>query len=284
MEPEDFSKCLSVLKVKLNAETQRGDFMNLKETIIENKKYIILLALLAIVILLLNFFTNRNARIRDYKNLNLNQKNLNSEKIKNKIMTDEQFIKLLTIDEYNGNIEKNLVMLIESMLIRIDLSKFEIKDNNEKKELKFGIADYKMNINEFYSVFNDYYDYDLKKLNLSKNEELNNFMLVIQNEVIFTLEHLGVNDNLVYLGVENLNINSNIISGNIYVYEVYTNDSATEKELKKELEENLKNDNFEDRALIEKYNLTVTKKKIEFKENSKGKHIKYQLLSLIESN
>ena len=84
--------------------------MNLKETIIENKKYIILLALLAIVILLLNFFTNRNARIRDYKNLNLNQKNLNSEKIKNKIMTDEQFIKLLTIDEYNGNIEKNLVM------------------------------------------------------------------------------------------------------------------------------------------------------------------------------
>ncbi len=258
--------------------------MNLKETIIENKKYIILLALLAIVILLLNFFTNRNARIRDYKNLTLNQKNLNSEKIKNKIMTDEQFIKLLTIDEYNGNIEKNLVMLIESMLIRIDLSKFEIKDNNEKKELKFGIADYKMNINEFYSVFNDYYDYDLKNLNLSKNEELNNFMLVIQNEVIFTLEHLGVNDNLVYLGVENLNINSNIISGNIYVYEVYTNDSATEKELKKELEENLKNDNFEDRALIEKYNLTVTKKKIEFKENSKGKHIKYQLLSLIESN
>ena len=258
--------------------------MNLKEMIIENKKYIILIAIILSVVLVLNFLTNRNSRETEYKNLNLNQKNLNSEKLKNDIMADEQFIQLLTIDEYNGNVENNLIMLIESMLIRIDLSEFEIVDDNEKKELEYGNTDYKMELDEFYTAFNNYYDYDLNNLELSKNEELSKFMLILQNEIIFTLDHLGVNDNLVYLGVDNLDISDKIITGNIYVYSAYTNDSNIENELKEELNNNIENNNFEDQNLIDKYNLNITKKKIEFKENSKGRYIKYQLLSLLELN
>lgn len=255
--------------------------MNVKDMIKENKVYVILLCIVIFIIILFNIFERINSSGDNYKNLNLSkQKNINKMEIKNHLMNDPHFIKILNIEEYDGDIKSNLTMLIKNMLSIIDYTQLEETNENEKHLLNDGYADYKLSLDKFYLAFNELYNYDIENISFSNYPELSNFMLILKNEVIFTTEDLIPNDNLILLGIKKLEENKKIITGDIFVYELYTNDIDVENKVIDTLTKNIKNNVYEDQELFEEYNIKSTKKRILFKEIPKGKYFKYQLLSI----
>ena len=181
------------------------------------------------------------------------------------LLADEDFTRLALLDYHKDD---SIRIMISKMLNNLRLEDLLVDENDNT---------YHLSITNFNQAFNELYGLETSKLRVDdypSTIKINE----ATDEIIFNLDTAAYNDNLVLLGIKSLNKSGKNLIANLYIYEVYTNDSELETSIINELKNLLITEDFLNQSFLDTYGVKVSHQEITFKEIPDGKYFKYQVI------
>lgn len=192
----------------------------------------------------------------------------NADISKTDLISDYYLISLLRIKRYNGIIDKNN---IEDIMIYYLLN--ITKNKSEKIILKDDTFNFCIDIEAFKRSFKEFFDYDItSSFNLLKDVD---FVKYSNEMVCFDIGDEILYDYYTLIGVQNIEVNGDIISAKIYLYDNDFENQEEEFNFKNRLISSINSNN------LSSFNNTLSyyeEKNIRFKEIPDGDFFKYQIL------
>ena len=200
----------------------------------------------------------------------------NYDEVKNKLENDYNFKKEVLINDYDY--ENYTSIDIQNLLWNYIFS-YEL---NNTKYLS-SISDTKFCLREQYVIdsFNELYNIDISNdLNLLPGY----YKYVTKDKRKYCFNYQNVSkeyNNDTKLGIDSINVNDDIVTINVYLYEYYIMNTASELSNVSELERYISMSDFNNASKVVTDYLSgkVTHKQLKFKINNSAKFYKYQILS-----
>ncbi len=240
----------------------------------ESKKMILFFIIFSSLIgmyIIYGVIRNNKLENESFKYYNYYNFSENYDKVsKSSLIQDPFLTSLLRIDNYNGKIDKeNFETIIKYYLLNIT------KNYSEKIKNRSETLNFCMSKKSFIKSFKEFFDYDISSFELLKNID---YITYTERIVCFNISDEILFDYYTLIGVESIQSNNGIITAKIYLYDLETDTTEEEKNIKNKLLMSINNGNLKSfNSSVENYE----EKHITFKELPKGDFFKYQILSVL---
>lgn len=216
--------------------------------------------------------TDNNSSFKYYNYYNMAS---NQDELKEKLVYDSYFIKFTNLDNYSDEISMdNLPELLQ--YYKENITKNKSKEFIDYRN-EYGFC---INKKDFIDSFKELFNKDISSL-YSDLEEID-FVYLKKDTICFN-DNEKVDDNFEFVIIKNVTIQnkSNIVLS-LYRYSVNIEKQEEETLLKDNINNAIKNNNIDEfnNEITNNYYGKIEEKEIKFKELSRGKYFKYQLVSI----
>lgn len=216
--------------------------------------------------------TDNNSSFKYYNNYNITS---NQDEIKEKLVYDSYFIRFTNLNYYSNEISMDNIQEL------LQYYKENITKNKSKEFIdyrnEYGFC---INKKDFIDSFKELFNKDISSL-YSDLEEID-FVYLKKDTICFN-DNEKVDDNFEFVIIKNVTIQnkSNIVLS-LYRYSVNIEKQEEETLLKDNINNAIKNNNIDEfnNEITNNYYGKIEEKEIKFKELSRGKYFKYQLVSI----